>query len=365
MRQMLWETECPPRDVWQTLLERRKPLVLYGMGNGADKLIAQLEERGMTYADVFASDGFVRGQSFHGRRVLSFSEARERYSDFTVLVAFATHIPEVLGQIYRMNDAYDCLMPDLPVTGEAIFDRSFYLSHLDEIRQTAALLADDASREVYDATLRYKLTGELRYLRQTGQGTYDTDGILHPERYKRTLDGGAYRGDTAEKLLSVAKGVREIVAFEPDPRTFRHLAAYAEREQRCRVRAISAALSDRVGEASFSVSGNRNATLAAGGSFGAQRRTVPTVTVDSIGGELDYLKLDVEGAERQALLGAEETIAKHRPELLISLYHRSEDLFALPLLAASLCPGYRFFLRRNECIPAWELDLLAVPEEHF
>ena len=39
---------------------------------------------------------------------------------------------------------------------------------------------------------------------------------------------------------------------------------------------------------------------------------------------------DVEGAEKEAILGSLETIEKHRPALMISLYHRSEDIFSLP-----------------------------------
>jgi FkbM family methyltransferase len=184
--------------------------------------------------------------------------------------------------------------------------------------------------------------------------------LLHPDTYRRTLDGGAYSGDTASELLSLAPSMTEIVAIEPDRRNCKRLLRYAETERR--VTPIPAALLDRVGEIEFAVSGNRNATLGAG-SYGAKRESIPTVTVDSIGGRFDYIKLDVEGAEREALFGAKETIARYRPELLVSLYHRSEDLFALPLLMKTLCEGYDFYLRRNECLPAWELHLLAIPCE--
>ena len=47
---------------------------MYGMGNGADKIIEVLDALGIEVADFFASDGFVRGHSFHGKKVLSFSE---------------------------------------------------------------------------------------------------------------------------------------------------------------------------------------------------------------------------------------------------------------------------------------------------
>ena len=69
------------KELWQTLREEGKPIVLYGMGNGADKIISVLESKGMEFADVFASDDFVRGQLFHGKKVLRLSEVEEKYKD--------------------------------------------------------------------------------------------------------------------------------------------------------------------------------------------------------------------------------------------------------------------------------------------
>ena len=74
------------------------------------------------------------------------------------------------------------------------------------------------------------------------------------------------------------------------------------------------------------------------------------------------MKLDVEGSEREALEGAAETIRRHRPKILLSAYHRSEDLFALPAQISSIAAGYRFYLRRFPYIPAWEINYICIPE---
>lgn len=70
--------------------------------------------------------------------------------------------------------------------------------------------------------------------------------------------------------------------------------------------------------------------------------------------------MDVEGAERPAILGAEKTIKTFSPALLISLYHRNEDLFDLPLLIHQLNPEYKLYIRHELYIPAWETNLYAV-----
>ena len=71
-----------------------------------------------------------------------------------------------------------------------------------------------------------------------------------------------------------------------------------------------------------------------------------------------YIKFDVEGSEEKAIAGAEETIAKCLPALAVSLYHRSEDLFSLPLMIKERFPAYEgFYLRRRAGYPAWDLTL--------
>ena len=94
----------------------------------------------------------------------------------------------------------------------------------------------------------------------------------------------------------------------------------------------------------------------------AKMREVTVRSVDSIleGEIIDLLKLDVEGDERDALLGAKETIRRSLPNLAVSVYHRTGDIFELPLMIRELLPDYSFYLRREECIPAWDITLFVV-----
>ena len=78
------------------------------------------------------------------------------------------------------------------------------------------------------------------------------------------------------------------------------------------------------------------------------------------GARVDYIKYDVEGAEREAIEGSRETILSHRPALLVSAYHKSEDIFALPLQIHTLRPDYKLYYRRYPYIPAWDLNLICI-----
>jgi hypothetical protein len=89
---------------------------------------------------------------------------------------------------------------------------------------------------------------------------------------------------------------------------------------------------------------------------------IPTVSVDSLALPVTYLKMDLEGYEEEALLGARQTLHQQAPLLNLACYHRSEDLYRLPLLLHTLQPRYRLYLRRHPCIPCWDLNLYARPE---
>ncbi len=353
-----------PTDLWQMLAQESRPIVMYGMGNGADKILSVLERFGIAVQDFFASDGFVRGHRFHGKEVLSYAQIEEKYDDFVVLLSFATAREEVLANIKRIAAAHPLYAPDVPVVGQTLFDASFYQAHKEEFHAARALFCDAESRELFDCVVDYKLSGKIERL-LTAYQEKDTlwHTVLHPESYRSYADLGAYCGDTAAEALQYAPHLEKIVAFEPDEKNFKKLMANAHQngfeEKLC---AYPYAAWDREEVLAFRQEGNRNAGVGQSLSgSGGKLKSVQAMPLDSVlcGAPIDYIKYDVEGAEEKALLGSERTLLAHRPDLCVSVYHRSEDLFALPLLLHRLCPEYRLSLRRLGGVPAWDLNLYA------
>ena len=158
--------EYPCRvDMWDELAHETRPIMVYGMGNGADKLFARLEKYGVTPREVFASDGFVRGHSFRGYLVKSFSEIKASYDDFVILLSFGTNRAEVLDMLADIDHEYDMYVPDMPVAGEEeYFDREFYNTHYEEIKAAYDTLSDERSKNVFSLVLQYKISGRMKYL---------------------------------------------------------------------------------------------------------------------------------------------------------------------------------------------------------
>ncbi len=368
-------------DLWQRLKQASdggRPIVMYGMGNGADKILAVCEQRGIAVSDFFASDGFVRGHSFHGKVVLSYSAMREKYREAPpiVLLSFASSRPEVLDLIERVGAECEMYIPDVPVCGDDLFDADFVQSHQAEIDHARSLFADEESRRVYDGIIEAKLSGRPDTLRATESPAADAfRGILHAERFRTALDLGAYNGDTVRELRTYAPHLETVIAMEPDRRNFRKLDAYAaslhETGDPLRLIPVPAGAWLEDSTLTFHGSGNRNAGISDSATldnpYFGKSETVAVRAPDGVAaehqtGRIDYIKYDVEGAEREALLGSRALIERDAPALLVSVYHRSGDLFALPRLVRALNPAYRLYLRRMAGVPAWDINLYAVAD---
>ena len=145
-------------DLWKYLSGSNKTIVMYGMGNGADKILAVCEKYGIKVSDFFASDGFVRGQQFHGKTVMSFSDIKAKYgvTNIIVLVSFASSLPEVMDCIKKVADECETYIPDVPVRGNNVFCEEFEAENAEMIAKAYSLLADERSREVFTGVIEFR-----------------------------------------------------------------------------------------------------------------------------------------------------------------------------------------------------------------
>lgn len=356
-------------SLWDRLSATNKPVVLYGMGNGADKALDICAARGIPVRGVFASPGFARGNRFRGFAVEELEALEQRFGDMVVLVCFGTARPEVLELIRRVAARHELYAPDLPLYGSTVFDGDWLAAHRRKLEKAYSLLGDERSRLTFRCLLEYKLSGKPAYLEECAAPREETFRLLSLGKDEHFVDAGAYRGDTVEELLRYTGGeYASILAIEPDRRNYRRLVEAIGGLPRVDCRNVGAWSGPE--QLSFSQTSGRNAALmnfAPG--ISALGEGSGDTSVDSIdnllaGNPATLIKYDVEGAEREALLGSRKTIARWRPRLLVSAYHRTEDIYALPLLMGELCgEDCSIFLRQREHIPAWDTDLIVVPKE--
>ena len=116
------------KSSWEKLKETKKPIFLYGTGNGADKVLDEFERLGITAQGVCASEGFVRKRDFRGFQVQSINKIIENYDDFIIAPSFASSIPEICDFIKDLSQKYTVIMPVVPVFGNTLFNREYVSS---------------------------------------------------------------------------------------------------------------------------------------------------------------------------------------------------------------------------------------------
>ena len=333
--------EINETDVWETLKKSEKPVVVYGMGNAAERIIKILDENGISVADIFASDEFVRGHSFLGYKVLKYSEVCEKYDDFNVVLAFATHIKEVLDRIENINKEHTVFAPDIPVAGGGLFTREYFEKNRKRFENIYNLLADEESKRVYQNVISFKISGKVDYLYKCNEYAKNKiySEILKLTDNETIVDAGAYDGDTIREFTGFTGGkYNKIYALEPDAKNFKKLTRNTEGMQGVELYNMGAW--NKKDTLIFEGKAGRNSKLSSSGT------PVAVSDIDSIVKEkVTLIKMDIEGAEIEAIKGARRILARYKPRLAISVYHKPEDIIDIPLLLWEIVPEYQFCLR--------------------
>ncbi len=234
--------------------------------------------------------------------------------------------------------------------------REKLLANLERVESVSARLADAGSREIVKRICGFRLGVDLDYAGCISNEPQYFNALTLPALPAKPclVDCGAYNGDTFHAFAHAAN-CGEAYLFEPDPANFRSLC---EAVRNTPAVCLPLAVSDSYSILSFNAGDGEGGAIVATGNA----HVAAAALDDMLPGTLvDFLKLDVEGAEAVALRGARELITRSRPVIAMSLYHKQEDLWELPELLFEFCPGYLFYVRQH-CYNSFDSVLYAVPE---
>jgi len=343
------------RDVWRVLTARGIPVAGF-----MDHL--RHEVPSLNQVPLFRPDDTRLTAEVRGRAVVIL--AIHNYE-----VDMAALIGRLSGLGYprtvSMIDLYDHFAEELG-TRYWLTRRTFYQSRAPVIGSAYNLLADETSRSLFSAILGFRIAGDYSSLpepdREHQYAPADIPGWIIP---LRLVDCGAYDGDTLKSFLEAGTAIEALAAFEPDPDNFARLSQFVRETRQSIGEAYlwPCAVHSFTGQLRFDGGRGEASAVASGGDA-----LVPSVALDDVlhGFSPNLIKLDIEGAEHEALLGARQMIAAERPGLAVCLYHRPEHLWEIPLLIEKLAregapgPEYRYYLRAH-AYSGFELVLYAVP----
>lgn len=230
------------------------------------------------------------------------------------------------------------------------------------VQEALSVWADATSREEYVAQVRFRLQGDVDAVPPAADyEQYFPEDIFTLRDDETFVDCGAFDGDTLQAfLVRQGESFSRIVAFEPDEANFRKLQEYVAElpaEMAEKIELARCAVGAAKGTVRFAANGTGASAIGEDGNI-----EVDCVALDGVpaAATATYVKMDIEGAEADALTGAKQLIRKRFPVLAVAVYHRPEDLWRLPLLIRSLSPEYHLFLRPHDSV--FDLVCYAVPK---
>ncbi len=170
--------------------------------------------------------------------------------------------------------------------------------------------------------------------------------LFVPEEHETFVDCGCFDAGTAFRFAGWCgtKEYDKIWCFEPDRVSYEISSKACARLTNCYIYPYG--ISDRKGTAMFASDGKENSKIVSQ----SEKKTgdmIETIALDEFlrGERITFIKMDIEGAERDALKGAEQIIKAQKPKLAISIYHKPDDIVAIPSLILEMRMDYKFYIR--------------------
>ena len=331
------------------------PLVVVGAGPEGERLIRTCLEHGIPILELLDEDPAMSGSQVHGFRVkpINHLDHADSLATGSAAAIIASNRPLNSARYLRSLGAVSVApFALLQVIHSSLFPPHVFYERWCEVlfddrylyRDLAARLSDESSVRALAAIVRFRMTFDVEVLAEVlTPNPYLASDLVRLEKGSRCIDCGAYDGDSVAALLSqFDQEVTEVVAFEPHPVTFQDL--YARFKHDARVKLEEVAVADFTGVHAMSDEPARGSQL-----LSNSDTLVRTGTIDNFlsGQQVHYIKMNIEGSEPQALIGAQRSIKEWRPTLAVGAYHAPDHLTRIPQIIHEMNPEYDLFLRQE------------------
>ena len=275
--------------------KNNEPVIVFGCGDIGKNVYRLLDNAGIQI-ECFC-DNHKAGETFFGKKIINSRELQKDYSKSLIVIATMNYQQEIYDQLLALKFKKDKIY----YPSQNMFISFFSTPYFDK-------------------------------------------DIFKPEKGEVFIDGGCYGAETSADFITWCPDYKKIYAFEPDNENIEKCRAIIKEKSIRDMELYHAGLWSSNGTLSFTHSGDEGA-----GSYieDEGEQTIQVMSIDQAldGKEVTFIKMDIEGAELEALKGAKDTIQKYLPKMAICIYHKPEDIFEIPEYIKSIVPEYKLSIR--------------------
>lgn len=334
-------------------LQKAKKIMIFGTKQMARSVKQYCEKINLSVIGFIDNNKELHGRYIEGIKVYSINDVQ---SDSLVIIATLNYIGVIEKQL-KDNKIFnyinyvalsECDKENFPIYNYCYKD---YLKDLFENKDKYINLfnqiKDEKSLQVLDNVLLFRLTFEGEYLSKAYEisisdngSEYFDNAIVKFNDEETFVDGGAYFGETTIQFVDKVKNkYKKIYIFEPDDEIMfkckNNLKTYHDIEY------LNYGLGEKRNKMLFMETKDTGGHISDKG-----KKIINICSIDDLNNnEISFIKLDIEGAEKAALIGAKNTIIRNKPKLAISAYHNANDLWQLYLLVKEFNPNYDVYIR--------------------
>lgn len=321
------------------------PTFIYGAGELSSRVYDHLKMNGIHINGYVVDKEYWQGKS-HSKNGLPVYAAEailpETNCNLVIGIMYFSEEKEETFSKYKkchlFTADYSGRFP-LGIEQDCKFTNEFLESNHETILELRNALSDDASKEQLDAFINQRKYGHYRKSFSCAPQYFERE-IISPVHDEVFIDCGAFDGDTIKQFAEFCNNeYKRIIAYEADEYNYKKMKT--ELDGMHDVIFFNNGVSDKAETVYFSNDGRMSSHISDTGV------KVEMVSIDqTIGDEnVTFIKMDIEGSELKALMGAEKTILRCRPRLAICVYHRLEDILTIPQYIQSLDSSYMLYFR--------------------
>ena len=316
-----------------------RPVVLYGAGDVGISTAKALWHYGIE--PVCFCDKRLSGvQKETGIKIISPQMLKFNYSDANIIICSVRYFDEICNDLavlgYSSTQIFSRVFLNLhEMSYESI------MPHLPGYECAYDSFEDDNSKQILMWRLNCYLTSCPVKLRSPPPQYFDPEIMTLTDK-EIFVDGGMYTGDTAELFFQSTNGKYiHYYGFEPDDEIYRIANENLSKVQNKTLN--NKGLWSKQESLGF-LYGQRGASKV----YIESGRFAEVISLDGFFSDKEpptFIKMDIEGAELEAVKGSLGIIQQYKPKLAICVYHKPEDIYTLPQQIKRVRPDYKLYLR--------------------